>query len=120
MSILSRNTLRKLILDEINNINECGCKEEVDDPAVLIPEFPYGDLIGNPQFKMITDYEIDRHENALNSKCPGSYAKTADQLIVNPEFAASVIDLLMKKSGSTCPQSSARALSDVIDILQNQ
>jgi hypothetical protein len=52
----------------------------------------------------------------LGAKCPGSYAKTADQLVINPEFAASLIKLLMDQSGSTCPESSARALGDIVKL----
>jgi len=113
---LNKKVLRKLILDELQYIIECGCKEEVEDPAMLIPKFPYTNYDDHPHAGMISDYESVRDNNALNSKCPGSYAKTADQLVVNPEFAAAVIDLLMKKSGSTCQQSSARALSDIISL----
>ena len=65
---------------------------------------------------MITDYEMDRERQALDSKCPGSYAKTADQLVINPEFVASIIKILMDKSGSTCPQSSAKALNDIVTL----
>jgi len=83
---------------------------------MLIPTFPHTDYDNHPHANMISDYELIRSDNALNSKCPGSYAKTADQLVVNPEFAAAVIDLLMKRSGSTCPQSSAQALSDIISL----
>ena len=116
MGKLNKKVLRKLILDELQYIIECGCKDEVEDPAELIPTFPYADYNDHPHASMINDYELVRSDNALNSKCPGSYAKTADQLVVNPEFAAAVIDLLMKRSGSTCPQSSAKALSDIISL----
>ena len=114
MKRLDERRLRKIIIEEI--LSECGCKSEVEDPRVLIPDFYPSDYETHPNFMMITDYELDRENNALNSKCPGSYAKTADQLVVNPEFIASIIKMLMDNSGSTCPQSSAKALTDIISM----
>ena len=120
MGSLSKHMLRKLIVDEIKYLYECGCKAEAENPADLIPEFPHNNInADHPHMNMISDYEIARNDNALNAKCPGSYAKTGDQLIVNPEFAAAVINLLMQESGSTCPESSAQALSDIIKIQLN-
>ena len=121
MKKIDRKCLRNLILQELKYLQECGCKDEVDDPATLIPAFPYGDIRDHSNMNMVTDYELIRKDNALNSKCPGSYAKTADQLILNSDIPAQLIDLLMQKSGSTCPASSAKALNDIMTIyLQNQ
>jgi hypothetical protein len=36
--------------------------------------------------------------------------------VINPEFVASIIKILMDKSGSTCPQSSAKALNDIVTL----
>ena len=108
--------LRSFILEEIKVLNECGCKDEVDDPVTLLPDFSSNEYESHPHFNMINDYGTTRESNALNSKCPGSYAKTADQLVVNPEFIASIIKLLMNKSGSTCPESSAKALNDIVNL----
>jgi hypothetical protein len=110
---LDSKKIKSLIIEELNYLIECGCKDEVEDPRTLIPSFSSQDHSTHPQIEMITDYELDREDQALNAKCPGSYAKTADQLVLNPEFVAAVINILMKKSGSTCPQSSAKALNDI-------
>ena len=120
MKMMDRKSLRSLILQELKYLQECDCRDAVDDPSTLIPAFPYGDVAGHPNGNMITDYELVRQDNALNAKCPGSYAKTADELVINPEFSSGIIDMLMKKSGSTCPESSAKALNDIITLyLQN-
>jgi hypothetical protein len=116
--VISRSTIRKLIAEELVRLDECACKAAADDPRNLIPNFDVSKYETHPHFKMITDYELSREMNALDSKCPGSYAKTADQLVINPEFVASIIDLLMKKSGSTCPESSAKALQDIIMLYE--
>ena len=116
MKRLSESRLRSLILDEIKFLNECGCRDEVEDLRTLIPDFSSEEYASHPNIAMITDYELERENNAIGAKCPGSYAKTADQLVVNPEFIASIIKLLMDESGSTCPQSSARALGDIVNL----
>jgi hypothetical protein len=116
VSLLSKEKLRSIIISEINYLNECGCRDEVEDLRVLIPGFNVDDHSSHPHFSMITDYSLSREDNALGAKCPGSYAKTADQLVINPEFAASLIKLLMDQSGSTCPESSARALGDIVKL----
>jgi len=111
---INRKLLRELIVEEI--LNECGCKAAAPDPRELIPQFEIVGLENHPHFDMISDYELDREGHALDAKCPGSYAKTADQLVINPEFVASIIKILMDKSGSTCPQSSAKALNDIATL----
>ena len=116
MKRLSESRLRSLILEEIKILNECGCRDEVEDLRTLIPDFSSEEYETHPNITMITDYELEREGNALDAKCPGSYAKTADQLVVNPEFIASIIKILMDESGSTCPQSSARALNDIVNL----
>ncbi len=116
MKRLSESMLRSLILEQIKILNECGCRDEVEDPVTLIPAFSSSDYETHPNFDMISDYELSRETNALDAKCPGSYAKTADQLVIKPEFVASIINLLMNKSGSTCPESSAKALNDIINL----
>ena len=114
MKNVNRKLLRELIVEEI--LAECGCKAAAPDPRDLIPQFEIMGLESHPHFNMITDYEVDREQHALDAKCPGSYAKTADQLVINPEFVASIIKILMDKSGSTCPQSSAKALNDIVTL----
>lgn len=116
MKRLSNNLLRSLILEEIRILNECGCRSEVEDLRSLIPAFSSADYETHPNITMITDYELEREGNALDAKCPGSYAKSADQLVVNPEFIASIIKIIMDESGSTCPNSSAKALTDIIGM----
>ena len=116
MKCLSKRRLRSIILEEIKSLNECGCREEVEDLRTLIPDFSSEKFDTHPNIAMITDYELERETNALNAKCPGSYAKTGDELVIHPEFIASIIKLLMDKSGSTCPQSSARALNDIVNL----
>ena len=116
MGKLDSKKIRSLIIEELNYLIECECKADAEDPRTLIPDFSSQAHAEYPQIEMIADYEIDRENSALNAKCPGSYAKTADQLVINPEFVSAVISMLMNKSGSTCPQSSAKALNDIVTL----
>ena len=92
-------------------LNECGCEEE--DHSI------YGDTMYIPKYNSNDLYSAAQNNDPHDAPCPDTYQKVADTICQNPHDVLQSIRPVMQQMGVGCPQSFAKALSDIFSIAQD-
>jgi len=110
---MNKKWTRQDVVNWMRTINECGCEDA--DVSINDSGMPSDIVSIEPS---ILRNQVQSQHGIMHASCPDSYEKVADYVCQDPHSVIEALKPIMAEIGVGCPQSFAKALTDVFEVGQ--